>query len=339
MSDSDSNFVDPNTDDLDAFNTLLNGHSQPLEDTNEAATFEEEIVEDNADAEEDLENDTLETEDETDDEGGSEDEEGDEPEPDPKPVKKNRVQERIDDLTREKYEEKRRADALEAKLDAILAEIKPKTIEPAATEATFDGPNPDALNEDGTEKYPLGEFDPAYIRDLTRHTIAQETEAARIAAEEKAKATEEEAAKTQLIEEWDNKLTTAEEKYPDLRIKNIELVDTFDDLDPAYGEYLANTIMSMEHGTDVLYYLANNLDEARRIAASGPMKATLSLGRIEARYDLQHQEQKERKLKVSTAPTPPPQINKGAASVSSVAPDTDDLDAFETLLFQKKKGR
>jgi len=336
MFDTETNSVAPDTDDLDAFDTMFHGHETPIEDTKEPASSEEEVVEDDADANE-LEDDTLANEDEANEDGSEDGEDDDEvdPEPDPKP-KKNRFQDRIDELTAKAREAERREKALEARLNDILEKVTPKAEAAPEKVEAFNGPSPDALNEDGTDKYPLGEFDPLYIRDLTRYTIAEETKAYKEAETERTKIQEEETAKVQLAQEWTGKLQDATEKYPDLQEKNYQLVASFEDLEPAYGEYLANTIMTMDNGTDVLYYLANNLEEAGKIAASGPTRATLALGRIGARYELQREEQKERKLKVSNAPTPPPRVNKGAASVASVAPDTDDLEAFETLLFPKR---
>lgn len=339
MSDSNSTYVDTNTDNLDDFNALFHGHAKEVETTNEPASSEEEVVEDDASESEDV--DTLEPTNEDDDDSESEDGDTDdedadetdpEPEPDPKP-KKSRVQERIDELTREKHEERRQRLALEAKLDEILAQVKPKEAEPTSVQT---GPTPDDSNEDGTDKYPLGEFDPAYIRDLTRHTIEQERKVAEEVAEERARVEREEQAQVQLATEWTGKLEAAKERYPDLMEKNGALVESFSDLDPAYGEYLASTIMSMDNGPDVLYHLASNPEEARAIVNSGAAKATISLGRLSARFETTTETKP--KLKVSSAPVPPPRVNKGAASVSTVAPDTDDLDSFEVEFF-KKKGK
>lgn len=337
MFDTETTIVDANTDDLDAFNSLLHGHAtEAVKEPETPAKVEEEIVEADADA---LEDDTLATkEDETPDEGGSEEEEADDAEPDPKP-KKNRFQERINDLTAKAREAERREAEVKEKLDRILASLDKteKPVENKTQPVVNDGPTPDDVNEDGSDKYPLGEFDPQYIRDLTRHTIAQEREADRIRQEEEELAFEEDAAKAELATEWSGKLEASLEKYPDFPEKNVNLESTFKDLDPSYGEYLATTIMGMDNGVDVLYHLANNLEEAKRIVASGPAKATLALGRLEARFALQAEEIVEKKLRVSNAPVPPPQQNKGSATVTSIAPDTDDLDAFNELMFPKRK--
>jgi hypothetical protein len=162
-----------------------------------------------------------------------------------------------------------------------------------------------------------------------------EAKAAADAEAEKQRQAEE--AKNQLTTAWNGKLQTAiKEKYPDMLEKNVVLRDEFATLDPAYGEYLGNTIMGMEYGTDVLYYLANNVDEAKKIAASGAAAATLALGRLEAKFAFQAEEKVERKPKVSKAPEPPENLNRGSFVNKEISGDTDDLDLFAQQLFNKK---
>src|SRR5690606_13295759 len=96
-------------------------------------------------------------------------------EEEPKP-KKSRFQERIDQLNEKARLERERADALESRLRALEEKKEPTPEAPKETKAD-DGPKPDDKAEDGSDKYPLGEFDPQYARDLIRHTLKQEREA------------------------------------------------------------------------------------------------------------------------------------------------------------------
>jgi len=247
--------------------------------------------------------------------------------------KKNRFQERINELTREKKESQRQTADLEARLAALEKTQAPKPVEKAPTPVAA-GPSPDARNEDGTDKYPLGEFDPSYVRDLAKFAFQEEREAQRL--EDQQREAQKQQAEFQAA--WNEKLVPAQERYPDFQEKGQELFTTFDSIDESYGEYLATTIMSLDYGPEVLYYLANNLDEADQIVKSGPTKATIALGRLEALFVVD-KEDKPRVPRVSKAPPPPP-TNKGAsAAKSSVAPDTDDLDAFNSLMFPKKGGK
>lgn len=336
---NDTTYVDPNTDDLDAFSKLLEGQAKPLE--NEPETPEEEAIstedqEEEVDATEEVDLAPEETED-SDDE--TEEEEDETPEPREGKKNKSRFQERINELTAKAREAERRNEDLARKLEEAIKRLDEKR-EPeqkAPTPQADTGPTPDDLNEDGTEKYPLGEFDPQFIRDLTRFTIKKEQEAAAIEAETRRQAEEQAAQQQALVAEWNTKLDEARQKYVDLDEKNLQLATTFENLDPAYGEYLANTIMSMDYGTEVLYYLGNNVEEAKQIVASGPTRATIALGRLEAQLASSVEPSDSTKpIKPSKAPPPPPSLNKGSkAAKLQPKPDTDDLEDFERIFFKK----
>jgi len=94
----------------------------------------------------------------------------------------------------------------------------------------------------------------------------------------------------------------------------------------------------MDKGPDVLYYLSNHPEEANSIVNSGAQKATLALGRIESRF--LKSEQDAPKPKLTKAPAPPPrgaQARGTNGAYIAVAPDTDDLDAFEQEFFKPRK--
>ncbi len=300
------------SDDLDLFSEDFFGQKP----TPEAATSEDHDNEDDA---------PLETPQET---PAEEDNEEDFI-PEDKP-KKSRFQERIDEVVGKQREAERKLAEALLKLD----ELQTKPVIPAKAEPTSDEPNPNAINEDGTEKYPLGEFDPNYIRDLTVFSNEQwlaKTEAKKA---EEAKRAVEDAERAVLQTEWNGKLDTARERYPDFQEKGVALTETFAGINQAYGDYLGTTLMNMENGTEVLYYLANNVDVAQEIVNSGPQKATIALGRLDAKFAKDSEQETRR---VSKAPTPPP-TNKGAAvSKPEIDDDTDDLDAFAQKFFKRRK--
>ena len=141
-------------------------------------------------------------------------------------------------------------------------------------------------------------------------------------------------AQQELQAAWGEKLDTARERYPDFNEKGQELIDSLGEIDQQYGEYLSTTIMEMDHGAEVLYYLASNPEEARDIIASGAKRATIALGRLEARFEEGSAEKPKARPKVSKAPPPPPK-NKGSAVAAgtTVRGDEDDLDAVARALF------
>ena len=330
---SNSNFVDDNTDSLDDFAAELFGRSEAPKESAPEANGEGEEVEDAQHVEtptsqEEEPDDSVDNPDAT-------EQDADEA----KPKKKQTVQERINQLTKEKRESERLAKAADEKYEQLLARLDALDggkKEPVRQEVKpQDGaPDPDAKNADGTDVYPLGDLDPRYNAALARYEMKQlleESKAAEAKAAEDAKAQQAQEAK---FSEWGTKLEVAiETKYPDMLEKNAELQETFADLAPDYGDFLANTIVDMEYGTDVLYHLASNLDEAEQIVALGPVKAALALGRLEAQFASQNAP--EPKLKVTKAPVPPSSLNRGSSVATSVADDTDDLDAFTRKLYKR----
>ncbi len=335
MSNDTPETVDVNTDDLDAFSLLMSGQAKPAESTK---TDSNEDIEDDDTLAPEAE-DEVEAED-TDDEPEV-DETDDEPEPEPKPEKKkSRFQERIDELTADKRAEREAREALQKQLDEFKAKfdaLNPPAEEKAAAPV---GPHFTDVNDDGSEKYPLGEYDPMYVRDLARLEAKQAFEDMQADRAKDAEAKEAAEVEAKIVTEWQAKLPDAREKYEEYDSSVENLTDAFRDLDPAYGNYLASTIMTMEFGPDVLYYLANNLTEAKKIASSGPTAATIALGRLEALFALDAEKDDEPEVKqpkVSNAPKPAPILNKGTVSNKGVRADTDDLEAFEAMFFKKKK--
>ncbi len=326
MTDIQSQTVDVNTDDLDSFTKLMTGEATPSEQTDP----EPETPPADADAHEEVDPPETPDGDETPD---------DEPEDKPKLTGKGKktAAERISELTARAKQAERAAEELERRLAALETKDTPaQTPTPKQAALDPDAPKPDDTLEDGTEKYALGEFDPAYIADLVKFMNQKERDADAEAKEQERLENAKKEHFERISTEWEGKLQKAEEAHPDLREKAAELEETFVDLDPEYGVYLAETIMSLDAGPEVLYYLANNLDEAEKIVKSGATRATIALGRLEARF-LAEAEAAERAPTPSRAPDPAPVINKGAGGGRvPFRADTDDLDAF-TREFAKIK--
>ena len=302
-------------DDLDAFDKALYGTENPEELNPEGEELEED----------ELEDDSLATED-TDE---------DEPEDDDPPAKpkKNGFQERIDELTAARREAERDAAELRRRLDELEAANKPKEDKPSPAQPTqkTEGPSPDDVDENGDAKYVLGEFDPAYLRDLVRYENAKERE--EFFKQQEALKAQETAARAQqaLTEEWNGKLEAVQETLPDIREKGAKLVEAFADLDPGHGEYLATAIMRLPHGPEVLYYLSDNIDEAKKLASQDPLMAAIRLGEMSARYS--DEVKPEKKVRVTDAPPPPQARVRGAGGKFTVPDDTDDLEAFEKKFY------
>lgn len=318
-----------NMDDLDAFSNDFFGQKseEPTDDNREVGATKVE-------AEQEVVEEAAEVEDQTND---SETEELKEEYVEPAPKKKT-VQDRIDELVKQREDVKRDFEAQLAQqrreFETEMARLKPT---PETVKAAEGEPTPTDQKEDGTEKYPLGEFDPQYIRDLTRYTLNAERTQANQQAEAQAKEQQAQLQRAQLQTGWNSKLETATQDYPDLLEKGQTLVTRLGQiLEPTYAQYLTDTLMEMDHGPEVLYWLSSNPDEAMKIVNSGAKKATLTLGRIEARFADVAAEKLAARPKVTKAPSPPTARARGTnGAFVSVAPDTDDLDAFQAEFFRK----
>lgn len=334
MNIEDNNNVDNNNEDQAAFEQLFfNG--EPVEDESDNQEVENDLPGDEG---EDLDPSAT-NENEEDEDAEEENHEEDEK---PRGQKRNRnsAQERINKLTADKRESERREAQLLKRLEELEAAVKKETVEkaPFKKEDLPDGaPNFEAVDENGDPIYALGEFDPKFIRDLTKFTIEQETKAAREQEAQQAQERAIEEAKLQLQTEWNERLEKYEEEVPEIRENILHLTETFQELPEAYGEYLASTIMISEVGPQIMNYLSDNIGEAQKIVASGPAAATLALGRLEALFinSSNEKETKRNTKRVSDAPEPPESVNRGSNGQFAVRPDTDDQRAFEREFFKK----
>lgn len=333
MSDNDSVVnnetvveVDVSTDDdLDAFTAEFFGR-KPKE--SEPEKVEEEVSVDNTD------NDVEETDAEAEPEQEeTEEEEDEEPTPEVKKPNRKTAKERISELSAERRADKAEIAALKAQL-ANKDTPTPKVEEKKTSQELADGrPDPEAKDENGDLKYPLGKFDPEFAADNVRWTMKVEREQAAAAARAEAEENAKQAEARELVERWEDKLVATEEDVPDLRQKIAVLEDSFIDVDPMFGNYLVETIMTLDRGPEVLLYLADNISEAEAIVASSPRAATIALGQIHGRLPSKIAEPRNEK-KVSKAPNPPALV-RGNGAASRVSADTDNLEDFEKLFFKK----
>jgi hypothetical protein len=331
---NNNNLVD--MDDLDAFETEF-FQQEPAE---EKKVTEEVVEESNENEDDHLAPDDEDEAEAEEAEGEEEDEESD-PEPEPKPKPKSKAQQRIEKLLERERLANERAEALEKRLSALEASNKPEATQEEQAPALrdqlpADAPNPDALDKDGNPVYALGEFDPKFIRDITKYTITQEMNAKQEREQQEARERMVAEQRQVIQDKWLEKLEAAEEETPDIRESISDLVDTFQNVEPAYGEYLASVLMSSDAGPQIMYYLSQNIGEAQKIVASGPAAATLAIGRLEARLaPTEAKEEKRNTKRVSDAPPPPENRSRGSGGKFAVSPDTDDLDAFEREFFKR----
>lgn len=310
--------------DLDSFNDLFLGKTKEAPPEDDGPKDESAVEEVDADAP--IEQEETQTEDSDDDLVEVE-----------KPAKLSPTQKRINQLLEKARLAEERAIAAEARLTERKEIEAPKPVAPTPVVKDEKAPHPDDKNADGTDKYPLGNFDEAYQEDRFNFMLEKTLEAQKAELAKQAQEQEIRQAQEALGREWNAKLEPAKERYPDFQEKGQALLDTFAAIPQEYGEYLTATIMSLDNGPDVLYYLSENIAEATRIVNLGGTKAAIALGRIDAKFEAEDVEEKPvPRPKVSKAPAPPPTNRGSSAALAEVPDDTDDLDAFTAKLFKKR---
>lgn len=222
-----------------------------------------------------------------------------------KPKPRKSPQERIDEVTKQRYDAERERDYWR---EQALRTTPTAKEQPAQAAPEDDEPDPNL--------YEYGASDVNFIRDLARHDARQEFRKEM----EKERRTRE----VQDVERtFAERVRAATAKYDDYQEV---VVDGANRRAWPCTPDMADAIRTSEAGPDVAYHLAKNPEDARRIAALTPIAQIRELGRLEERLTAAP---KAAPAKTATdAPRPTPQV-RGAGGQFTVAPDTDDFAAFE----------
>ena len=154
-------------------------------------------------------------------------------------------QKRIDEVTRQKYEEQRRADYLQGQLDALTTPKQHQKAGPPQLEQFED----------------YEDYERARIEYTVEQRLARERE----------------------IEQRTTVLRTYEERAAKLRETNADFDSVVNDPSLKITPLMAEVIRESDVGPQVAYHLGTNRSEAERIASLPPHRQAAELGRIEAR--------------------------------------------------------
>jgi hypothetical protein len=233
------------------------------------------------------------------------------------------VQKRLDELTREKYDAQRRADAMQAQLDRAMAMLEQsrggKAPEPAPVDVNAP-PDP--------ERYPEGELDRGYLRDMARHEARQEL--AMFQAEQERQRT---------VADIRTREDAARAKYADYNeVVSGERLAPLLQGNPGVVEILA----THEQGPDLAYYLGSHPEELQALARMRPAHAAVRLGQLIS--TLTPQEPPATPRPVSKAPAPiSPLRGSGAAPAINLDQQLEALeqagnyDAWRALKHSARK--
>lgn len=228
---------------------------------------------------------------------------------------------RIDEITRQKYAEKQRADEaerrsaeMEARIQKIEQESKQEPPKPATRperKKFFDEyEDPDdamAAYAEAVADWKLSDYTAKQQQERQRQQQTQQAQQQEQAFEDKRRKTAE----------------AGQKKY-----SNWEEV-VYSIPEALMPPVLANAIVEMDGGEGVAYYLGNNLDEAERISRMSPYALVAELGKIDARLS----------KKTNTRAKPPETVSTvRGAKASGRTPDPDKDEESERWIAARNRG-
>jgi len=255
------------------------------------------------------------------------------PAADDKPKKAQGVQKRIDELTRQREDERRRAEAAEARELRILTALERATVkepkpetedkEPVRPKKT-DFPDPDqydvAVDDYVTQRA-------AWIakREVRSHIEAQERKAAEQTAQTQQKAVQ---------EKFKQRVEETSKKYSDYH-------EVAESPDVQVSFPMAYAILQSEQGPEIQYYLGKNPEEAKRISSMNTTdqsgnsvpdvaRQLVELGIITARLNPPVAKP------VSQAPAPGKPIKSGETSTPQTLEELGEKGTMEEYAAKRK---
>lgn len=223
----------------------------------------------------------------------------------PEEVKKpNKVQERINQLTREKHELRQK----NAEFEQRLKDLESK---PAESKPDLVAPDPDKFDTDQEYQTANAKFYADTALKATDDRIATQDE-------EVAKQQRQQAIQTKKVA-FEANLAEKRGNFEDFEA--VAYDHSFMDLD------LAEQIFEMEKGPEVAYFLGSNLDEAERIFALSPVQRARELTKLEFQVEAL------KPKKVSDAPDP----IKPLGNSEAVESDPDKMSADEWQKWRNKQ--
>ena len=226
-----------------------------------------------------------------------------EPEKKPEEVKTPKgVQKRVDELTRQRNDERR--------LNERLLAIVEKSVSSGSTPKTEQAPSGPPRRED------FETFE-TYLEAKADFQVAKQV--SEIGARAERQRQQQEA--TQREASWTQRMKEAEAKHEDF-------ADVVFSEDLAITPVMAEAMKTSEVGQDVVYHLGKNPSEAKRIAGLDPVAQVREIGKIEAQLTNKPARQPSR------APTPIEPVGGGKTGVG----DPSVMSQAEYEARRKKEG-
>lgn len=251
------------------------------------------------------------------------------PEADTPAPKKDAVQERIDKLTRDKYDNARLADQRGYELERERAERQRLESEIATlrkSETTQVAPDTfPTLESVGYDEDKFRAAVASYTKGMTESAKAE----GKKAAEDAIRADRESANNERVRSAWTAKESELIKSRPDY-VEKVQQARTL-----PISQEIQQELLASEYGPQVALFLVENRDKAEAILQL-PLSAQLrEIGRIEARLEAA---KAPAKPAVSQAPPPPPKVESTETSLAGVSTTDPKSDAMSDAAWVKAEN-
>jgi len=238
------------------------------------------------------------------------------------PKKAQGVQKRLDELTRQREDEKRRADASEAREARLMTMLEQTAGKPALAPADQSEADPEPVRPSragfqDSEAYEQAFMD--YAEQKASWTAKREIRAAQAETQQKEQISAVEQAQQATREAYGKRVDTVKGKYADF-------AEVAESPDVQVSIPMAAAILHSENGPELQYYLGKNPSEAERIRQLAPPLQLLELGKIEAKLIAPATS----KPAVSAAPAPIKPL-AGASATASKDRETMSMEEYAAV--------
>lgn len=212
-------------------------------------------------------------------------------------IKDPKVKARVDQLTREKWEARRKAESLERKLQELESN---KTQPPEEVKA----PDADLAIDNPAE---FAKQQQAYAEYLRKQYAHEQQEEQRKSEAEKLQK-----------EQFDQRISTYNSNIDRLKIDRSQLAKAAESIEKAgLDENVVNFLLEDEEGPALVAHLGSNIEDLIEVAGMKPYKAIAYMERVVRA--------KAGKKKTSSAPPPPKRV-KGARPAAQTTPDGWEIE-------------
>jgi hypothetical protein len=242
------------------------------------------------------------------------------------PKKAKGVQKRLDELIKQREEEKQEKLRLLALLEA--REEKPKVeAEPVKADVEQDPPEPSENDFADPDAYKSALRN--YYKEIASNAAARQFKQFQAENERKAQETAIAESQKRVIEAYNERVAKVQEKYPDF-----EQVGKSPDV--RVSGHMLYAIINHENGPDLQYYCGKNPAEVARIEALPPERQLIEIGQIIA--SLNAPSKPAPVVAVSAAPKPIKPISAGTESITK-NPEEMSMDEYAAWRKQQSGNR